>query len=103
MLGDRFATVDSADSSTYRYIKEIVGNKEDQEEYGMWVLIFFKLFAVSISVHSRILKIKLRFRRKNDSPKLTVDDARLGQAINARNSQQCILVSYHFVNTCADQ
>ncbi len=34
MLGDRFATVDSADSSTYRYIKEIVGSKEDQEEYG---------------------------------------------------------------------
>ena len=47
MLGDRFATVDSADSSTYRYIKEIVGNKEDQEEYGMWVLFFFKLFAVT--------------------------------------------------------
>ena len=47
MLGDRFATVDSADSSTYRYIKEIVGNKEDQEEYGMWVLNFFKLSAVA--------------------------------------------------------
>ena len=47
MLGDRFATVDSADSSTYRYIKEIVGNKEDQEEYGAWVLNFFKLSAAT--------------------------------------------------------
>ncbi len=34
MLGDRFATVDSADSSTYRYIKEIVEHK-DEEGYGM--------------------------------------------------------------------
>ena len=36
ILGPRFATVDAADSSTYRYIKEIVGAKEGQDDYGAY-------------------------------------------------------------------